>query len=409
MGTAFLFNLPYEGHLNPCLPIAEELVSRGDRVIVYAPEAFRQRFEATGAEFRDFPCEETARGQGVLTLAHWQLDVSRRSMQRLVRDAAEEGATYVLSDYACHWGHALAQHLHLPLIVLHSTYPAAFLKISPVRALLFELRARPSLLPLLFRFLWRDWWFAQKWRVPALGLPMCLMLRRQGLAHIALIDELLQPEVPAPGHPYHFAGTCVRRRGLTRGEKLPPLDQRPLIYVSLGTVWNNRLDFYRMCIDAFRHSAYQVLISVGSGVDDASLGPLPENVHVRRQVDQIEVLERAALFVSHAGMNSLCEAMSAGVPLLLFPQAADQFALSRLMARHGVAVVLGQSLSAQALRQAADHAIQQPQMRERARAIQSAMRSKGDSAKRAADFIWDVLNRRQSAAGRASAGLALEA
>ncbi len=66
-----------------------------------------------------------------------------------------------------------------------------------------------------------------------------------------------------------------------------------------------------------------VIISTGQTDPDA-LGPLPADVLPRRFVPQPEVPARAALFVTHGGMNSVNEAMYAGVPMLVVPQGADQ-------------------------------------------------------------------------------------
>jgi MGT family glycosyltransferase len=66
-----------------------------------------------------------------------------------------------------------------------------------------------------------------------------------------------------------------------------------------------------------------VVVATGQ-TDPAELDPLPANVLVRRSVPQPDVLARAALFVTHGGMNSVNEAMYAGVPMLVVPQGADQ-------------------------------------------------------------------------------------
>jgi UDP:flavonoid glycosyltransferase YjiC (YdhE family) len=47
-------NVPLHGHINPTLDLASELVARGNDVVYYASASFREKIEATGAEFR-FP------------------------------------------------------------------------------------------------------------------------------------------------------------------------------------------------------------------------------------------------------------------------------------------------------------------------------------------------------------------
>lgn len=392
MGTAFLFCLPYHGHINPCVPVVEELIRRGERVVVYTVEEFRPMIASIGAEFRDFPYEESDKGSTLLTMAYWQLQVTSRCMATLVSHARADHVKYILVDYLCHWGHVLAQHLSLPLMVLHSTYPAAFANVSRLRSVMLDLRKAPYLLPRLVQFTLLDRRLARLWGVAPLGLPIGLVLRRDAGLHLVLTSEWMQPQASSGQHAYHFVGTCVRGRGTTHGESLPALDGRPLIYISLGTFWNGNADFYRLCAQAYGDGPYQVLISIGSAVVRRGLGALPQNIHVRTHVDQIEALEHAALFISHGGMNSLCEAVQAGVPLLLLPQAVDQFPLSELMEQKGIAIVLQpRTLSADTLRAAAERALHDRSMKMRMAELRAMSLAHGNPGCHAADLIFDRL------------------
>ncbi len=48
------FNLPASGHVNPTLPLVAELSRRGDRVLYYTGDQFRDQVERQGAEFRSY-------------------------------------------------------------------------------------------------------------------------------------------------------------------------------------------------------------------------------------------------------------------------------------------------------------------------------------------------------------------
>jgi MGT family glycosyltransferase len=67
---------------------------------------------------------------------------------------------------------------------------------------------------------------------------------------------------------------------------------------------------------------------------------IPANFIVRSSVPQIEILRRAAAFVTHGGMNSVQEALYYGVPMAIVPQAADQFWIAARAAELGAALVL---------------------------------------------------------------------
>jgi MGT family glycosyltransferase len=387
MATAHFYSLPYHGHINPSLAVLSELVARGERVICYSTEEFRKSLEATGAEFRLFPHEEKERGIAILYMANWQLGVAEQCLPDLIRDARDDGADYVLTDYACLWGRYLAQAMGLPLVSLYSTFPAAFADISPLGSLIDELRSRPSLWRTLLSYHWLERRLHRRYGIPRLGLPMNLVLRSCGDLRLVLTSRLLQEDNGDDWSQFYFIGPCVRPRGSSRGDRLPARDERPLIYISLGTIWNQQPEFYRTCIEAFREAPVQVIISVGAGGKVAALGPTPENIHILGHVDQIEVLRRAAVFVSHGGMNSVCEGLLAGVPLLLHPQANDQFPLTQRVVTLGAGLRLpANDVSPESLRGCVEKILGDPLMRARARRLAKELRaSPGPGA--AADLI----------------------
>ena len=54
MGKAVFCNFPAHGGINPLLATTAELVSRGEKIIYYCTEEFKQKIEKTGAEFRPY-------------------------------------------------------------------------------------------------------------------------------------------------------------------------------------------------------------------------------------------------------------------------------------------------------------------------------------------------------------------
>ena len=116
-------------------------------------------------------------------------------------------------------------------------------------------------------------------------------------------------------------------------------DERPLVYVTLGTV-QNRLPLLAPAVSALARLPVRVLVTVGPDGDPDALGPQPDHVHVERWVDQPRVLQHCDVVVSHAGSGTFLGALAEGLPQLCLPQAADQFRNSEGAARAGVAVVL---------------------------------------------------------------------
>src|SRR5688572_12779881 len=86
VSTALFFALPYKGHIHPTLPVIEELVRRGERVLAYTTDEFRPMLGDVGAEFRLFPHTQSDTN-ALVTMVHWQLKVASNCMEQLVREA----------------------------------------------------------------------------------------------------------------------------------------------------------------------------------------------------------------------------------------------------------------------------------------------------------------------------------
>ncbi|MFD0416754.1 macrolide family glycosyltransferase [Streptomyces sp. NPDC127108] len=162
--------------------------------------------------------------------------------------------------------------------------------------------------------------------------------------------------------------------------------ETPLVYVVLGTIISD-LDFFRRCVRAFAGQPYHVVMSVGSGMDPACLGPLPCNIEAHRSVPQTAVLARADVFVTHTGMNSTMEALAAGVPMLALSRAPEaQTTVDRI-----VELGLGRTLApadvtAERLRAVVAGLLGDGSVRQRLTAMQDEVREAG-GAPAAADAV----------------------
>ncbi len=153
-----------------------------------------------------------------------------------------------------------------------------------------------------------------------------------------------------------------------------------LIYISLGTVFNRALAFYKLSFDAFSNTQYTVILSVGRVNRVADLGEIPANFIVGNYVPQLDVLQHAKLFITHGGMNSTSEGLYYGVPLIVLPQSADQPMVARHVAEKGAGIYLKQEgLSAGELQDAAERVLTD-------RAFKKACAKIGDSFRNAGGF-----------------------
>ena len=122
-------------------------------------------------------------------------------------------------------------------------------------------------------------------------------------------------------------------------------------------------------------------------VSEASLGPVPLNVSVRPYVPQLEVLQRASVFVTHGGMNSVSESLFNGVPLTVIPHMSEQEIVGRRVEQLGAGIfVAKESAAPDVLRSSVERLLKDDSFAARARDIGQSFRDAG-GVQRAADAI----------------------
>ena len=126
----------------------------------------------------------------------------------------------------------------------------------------------------------------------------------------------------------------------TRLEWLDALPGRPIVYITLGTVYNRDLGVFRALLDGLRDEPLDLVVTVGTQNDPALLGPQPSNIHVHQYIPQEQLLPHCAAVVTHGGAGSTLGALAFGLPLLIVPQGADHFYNAERVVSAGAAVQL---------------------------------------------------------------------
>jgi zeaxanthin glucosyltransferase len=103
------------------------------------------------------------------------------------------------------------------------------------------------------------------------------------------------------------------------------LTGEPLIYASLGTLQNGLESVFSTIAEGVGdRSGMQLVLSVGPALDPKGIRSLPKNAIVVRNAPQVKLLERSALCVTHAGLNTALECLTQGVPMVAIPITNDQ-------------------------------------------------------------------------------------
>lgn len=141
--------------------------------------------------------------------------------------------------------------------------------------------------------------------------------------------------------PHAFLGSAVREQDVSPeiAAWLAADPSTPLVYVSFGSFLSVRADVLARVAAALRRLPVRVALAVGSA-DRAVLGELPASWLVREFLPQVALLDHAAVAITHGGNNSVTEALTAGVPMLVLPFSTDQFAGAAAVADAGVGLAL---------------------------------------------------------------------
>lgn len=136
-----------------------------------------------------------------------------------------------------------------------------------------------------------------------------------------------------------YAGTCVEPQRNDGDFDWPWFDaERPLLYCSLGSyshVYPHSRRLFDAVVGALRQRPdWQAVVHLGTCAD--AFGELPSRIRLVRHAPQLEVLQRAQVFVTHGGLGSVREAILYGVPMLAFPCANDQPGNAARIAWHGI-------------------------------------------------------------------------
>jgi len=178
---------------------------------------------------------------------------------------------------------------------------------------------------------------------------------------------------------YLFAGPSIDRHQEAADVDYKEIGDRTLIYISLGSLNTDHIDFYNLCISAFRDTGYFVCMSTGNKCDVSELIEIPSNFMVKSYFPQLEILKRADVFITHAGFNSVNEALYLGVPMLALPQVNDQHMVAkRLVSMHLGMVESMKELSSEILKSRTEALLLNRQIKENCIQISQKMRETGD-------------------------------
>ena len=340
MSKIVFFCIPAHGHTNPTLGVVRELVSRGHQVWYYSYNIMREKIESAGATFiscDDYDTEQnlsakdsTRMGIDLAFSTKILVDITLALDDKVCKEMTDLKPDCIVADSMALWGKAVALKLGIPFVSSTTTFAfnqhSAKIMKQGIGDLFKMLFAMPKTTK-------------QVKRLKDKGYPvnniLDIIASDDNTHTIVYTSPEFQPCSETFSEKYAFVGPSIR----SANEEIEKKRDK-LIYISMGTVNNDMMPFYKACISALRDTDYQVIMSVGNLVSIEDFGELPENISVYSHVDQIAVLEKADVFVSHCGMNSISESLYFEVPLVMLPQTQEQKGVAERVLQLGAGIKL---------------------------------------------------------------------
>lgn len=407
---------PVGSHVNTFIPLCHELEKRGHRITVFGLVNLKERTISAGLEFRalgksEYQLETVKKILTRIGEAHgpaaliYTINLYTKSAKILFRDGTDalkqSHVEALLIDQSLLEGGSVAEHLKIPFVSVCSA-----LLMNP------ELAVPP------IWFLWQynpAWWA----RLRNLGGGLLLMLIGNSLGKLIAnqrkqwklrpyktFDDACSPlaqisqqpaefEFPRNSlpHYFHFTGPFANMK--SQKHVVFPFEQltgQRLIYASLGTLQNLLLWVFHDIAEACADLDVQLVISLGGSGDLNSLSQLPGSPLVVKYAPQLQLLQKATLAITHAGLNTALEALSFGVPMVAIPIANDQPGVAARIAWTGTGEVVPlRHLKPLRLKTVVTKVLNNPSYKENAIRLQCAIRQAG-GVRRAADIIEQAIS-----------------
>jgi len=381
------FCFPGAGHINPMTALARALELRGHSVVIFGIADVESRVRSAGIEFHPIGASDFPPGTlkalddrlGELSgLAAFRFTINRVAAtgRMILRDAPaairEAKVDALLIDEADVSG-SVAEYLGIP-----------FVSIAFIPSINHDDRLPP------FCFGWgpeqdrfsRIRNYIGMRVVEWVGKPISDVVNRQrkqwGLKPFKHTGDALSPLAEITQMPQALEFVQARRRDhlYFTGPFVNPsqrpaidfpwgrLDGRRLVYASLGTLQNGLESVFRTIAEACSTLPVQLVVSLGGGLEPERLGKLPGDPLLVPFAPQLEILKRADAVITHAGINTVLESLSEGVPLVAIPIANDQPGVAARVVAKGAGVVVSRNrLTTPRLRRAVRLILEDPRFR----------------------------------------------
>lgn len=327
MARILFSGIPTYGQANPTFGLTAALAAAGHSVDYLMPEAFRTEVEQCGATilpYADYlhgkPVDQPLQALG----ARFFFDDLTKQVVSRGNDYDVVVATGVQPQFA-----DIERRLSVPVVRFS---PMFWQNERTVAELAAQARALP---PMVRHGLGSHWLRRGASQIVGRALfgnhghdIIDVLGPQSSTLNLTVSSRYLQPRADDFDDTCVYLGPVARPRASADADfPIERLRQHPgpVIYASLGTIYNGWTGYYRKIARAFANTEALVVLSLARPNSTHDLGPVADNILVYPYVPQTEVLAEADLCFTHGGFGTITEAAAAAVPMVVTPMGGDQF------------------------------------------------------------------------------------
>jgi zeaxanthin glucosyltransferase len=402
-------------HLNLMCNLGCELIQRGHQVTLFGVPDIAEKVKKSGLNFfeigaTDFPLGKTTESLQKLgeldglpalkfSIAFFQAETTMLFREAPIAVQAS-GVEALIVDQISAAAGTIADRLKLPFVTVCNALLLNREPSVPPYATnwqykdTFGAKLRNRIGNALLDYLTNPLWQIivhqrQQWQLPP---HTSREMSSSQLAQIFQVPEIF--DFPRQNKPtcLHYVGP-IKAVDTTTIVDFPweRLNGKPLIYASLGTLQNRNWQIFESIATACLDLDAQLVIALGDPNQDANQKSLAGNPIMVAYAPQQQLIDQAALVITHAGLNTALEALSAGVPMVAIPITNDQPGVAARVARVGAGLVVPvKKVTVAKLRSAIEKVLTDKSYRENAQKMQVAIKNSG-GVKQAADIIEQVI------------------
>ncbi|MGL5003227.1 MAG: glycosyltransferase [Casimicrobium sp.] len=233
--------------------------------------------------------------------------------------------------------------------------------------------------------------------MPTLSFPN-LYFATSPLAHVSQQPSTFEyPRKQLPWN-FHFCGP-FRSACVPSAADFPYhlLDGRPLVYASLGTLQNKKLHVFQTIAAACSSLPVQLVITHGGALDSEALRAFEGNPIAVDYAPQTELIARASVVITHGGLNTVLDALTHAVPMVVLPITFEQPAIATRVEWCGAGLSIPKNaLTAPTLRATVERILHEARFQKAAQRMKESI-ARHDGCETAATIIVTTLLSNQRA------------